>query len=141
MSLTQQVFSMIVIMLIFLSAFFAFFISDSIDRTITDLMYSMMASDQKPIAAVLTGDLDGRDREYLSTYLRADETQTSFLVDDGEIIMASRSPEQEKQVQNWSRSGGQSGRGPAGCRPGRNLPAGGREFYYRMERPLEKTDR
>ena len=42
MSLTQQVFSMIVIMLIFLSAFFAFFISDSIDRTITDLMYTCL---------------------------------------------------------------------------------------------------
>ena len=99
MSLTQQVFSMIVIMLIFLSAFFAFFISDSIDRTITDLMYTMMASDQKPIATVLTRDTDTEDREYLSAYLQADETQTSFLVQDGKIIMASRMPEQESGIQ------------------------------------------
>ena len=135
MSLTQQVFSMIVIMLIFLSAFFAFFISDSIDRTITDLMYSMMASDQKPIAAVLTGDMDGRDREYLSTDLRADETQTSFLVDDGEIIMASRSPEQEKQVQNWLLHQADSLEEalPDAVREG-ICRQGGREFYYRMER-------
>ncbi len=135
MSLTQQVFSMIVIMLIFLSAFFAFFISDSIDRTITDLMYTMMASDQKPIATVLTRDTDTEDREYLSAYLQADETQTSFLVQDGKIIMASRMPEQESGIQEHLLTQADSlfEAVPEEVRSGM-YQEDGRTYYYRMEK-------
>lgn len=135
MSLTQQVFSMIVIMLIFLSAFFAFFISDSIDRTITDLMYTMMASDQKPIATVLTRDTDTEDREYLSAYLQADETQTSFLVQDGKIIMASRMPEQESGIQKHLLTQADSlfEAVPEEVRSGM-YQEDGRTYYYRMEK-------
>lgn len=135
MSLTQQVFSMIVIMLIFLSAFFAFFISDSIDRTITDLMYTMMASDQKPIATVLTRDTDTEDREYLSAYLQADETQTSFLVQDGKIIMASRMPEQESGIQEHLLTQADSlfEAVPEEVRSGM-YQEDGLTYYYRMEK-------
>ena len=135
MSLTQQVFSMIVIMLIFLSAFFAFFISDSIARTITDLMYTMMASDQKPIATVLTRDTDTEDREYLSAYLQADETQTSFLVQDGKIIMASRMPEQESGIQEHLLTQADSlfEAVPEEVRSGM-YQEDGRTYYYRMEK-------
>lgn len=135
MSLTQQVFSMIVIMLIFLSAFFAFFISDSIDRTITDLMYTMMASDQKPIATVLTRDTDTEDREYLSAYLQADETQTSFLVQDGKIIMASRMPEQESGIQEHLLTQADSlfEAVPEEVRSGM-YQEDGRTYYYWMEK-------
>lgn len=135
MSLTQQVFSMIVIMLIFLSAFFAFFISDSIDRTITDLMYTMMASDQKPIATVLTRDTDTEDREYLSAYLQADETQTSFLVQDGKIIMASRMPEQESGIQEHLLTQADSlfEAVPEEVRSGM-YQEDDRTYYYRMEK-------
>ena len=135
MSLTQQVFSMIVIMLIFLSAFFAFFISDSIDRTITDLMYTMIASDQKPIATVLTRDTDTEDREYLSAYLQADETQTSFLVQDGKIIMASRMPEQESGIQEHLLTQADSlfEAVPEEVRSGM-YQEDGRTYYYRMEK-------
>lgn len=135
MSLTQQVFSMIVIMLIFLSAFFAFFISDSIDRTITDLMYTMMASDQKPIATVLTRDTDTEDREYLSAYLQADETQTSFLVQDGKIIMASRMPEQESGIQEHLLTQADSlfEAVPEEVRSGM-YQEDSRTYYYRMEK-------
>ena len=135
MSLTQQVFSMIVIMLIFLSAFFAFFISDSSDRTITDLMYTMMASDQKPIATVLTRDTDTEDREYLSAYLQADETQTSFLVQDGKIIMASRMPEQESGIQEHLLTQADSlfEAVPEEVRSGM-YQEDGRTYYYRMEK-------
>lgn len=135
MSLTQQVFSMIVIMLIFLSAFFAFFISDSIDRTITDLMYTMMTSDQKPIATVLTRDTDTEDREYLSAYLQADETQTSFLVQDGKIIMASRMPEQESGIQEHLLTQADSlfEAVPEEVRSGM-YQEDGRTYYYRMEK-------
>lgn len=135
MSLTQQVFSMIVIMLIFLSAFFAFFISDSIDRTITDLMYTMMASDQKPIATVLTRDTDTEDREYLSAYLQADETQTSFLVQDGKIVMASRMPEQESGIQEHLLTQADSlfEAVPEEVRSGM-YQEDGRTYYYRMEK-------
>lgn len=135
MSLTQQVFRMIVIMLIFLSAFFAFFISDSIDRTITDLMYTMMASDQKPIATVLTRDTDTEDREYLSAYLQADETQTSFLVQDGKIIMASRMPEQESGIQEHLLTQADSlfEAVPEEVRSGM-YQEDGRTYYYRMEK-------
>lgn len=135
MSLTQQVFSMIVIMLIFLSAFFAFFISDSIDRTITDLMYTMMASDQKPIATVLTRDTDTEDREYLSAYLQADETQTSFLVQDGKIIMASRMPEQESGIQEHLLTQADSlfEAVPEEVRSGM-YQEDGCTYYYRMEK-------
>lgn len=135
MSLTQQGFSMIVIMLIFLSAFFAFFISDSIDRTITDLMYTMMASDQKPIATVLTRDTDTEDREYLSAYLQADETQTSFLVQDGKIIMASRMPEQESGIQEHLLTQADSlfEAVPEEVRSGM-YQEDGRTYYYRMEK-------
>lgn len=135
MSLTQQVFSMIVIMLIFLSAFFAFFISDSIDRTITDLMYTMMASDQKPIATVLTRDTDTEDREYLSAYLQADETQTSFLVQDGKIIMASRMPEQESGIQEHLLTQADSlfEAVPEEVRSGM-YQEDGHTYYYRMEK-------
>ena len=135
MSLTQQVLSMIVIMLIFLSAFFAFFISDSIDRTITDLMYTMMASDQKPIATVLTRDTDTEDREYLSAYLQADETQTSFLVQDGKIIMASRMPEQESGIQEHLLTQADSlfEAVPEEVRSGM-YQEDDRTYYYRMEK-------
>lgn len=135
MSLTQQVFSMIVIMLISLSAFFAFFISDSIDRTITDLMYTMMASDQKPIATVLTRDTDTEDREYLSAYLQADETQTSFLVQDGKIIMASRMPEQESGIQEHLLTQADSlfEAVPEEVRSGM-YQEDDRTYYYRMEK-------
>jgi len=135
MSLTQQVFSMIVIMLIFLSAFFAFFISDSIDRTITDLMYTMMASDQKPIATVLTRDTDTEDLEYLSAYLQADETQTSFLVQDGKIIMASRMPEQESGIQEHLLTQADSlfEAVPEEVRSGM-YQEDDRTYYYRMEK-------
>ncbi|WP_300963286.1 sensor histidine kinase [Faecalibaculum rodentium] len=126
---------MIVIMLIFLSAFFAFFISDSIDRTITDLMYTMMASDQKPIATVLTRDTDTEDREYLSAYLQADETQTSFLVQDGKIIMASRMPEQESGIQEHLLTQADSlfEAVPEEVRSGM-YQEDGRTYYYRMEK-------
>ena len=127
--------SMIVIMLIFLSAFFAFFISDSIDRTITDLMYTMMASDQKPIATVLTRDTDTEDREYLSAYLQADETQTSFLVQDGKIIMASRMPEQESGIQEHLLTQADSlfEAVPEEVRSGM-YQEDDRTYYYRMEK-------
>ncbi|WP_276927348.1 sensor histidine kinase [Faecalibaculum rodentium] len=126
---------MIVIMLIFLSAFFAFFISDSIDRTITDLMYTMMASDQKPIATVLTRDTDTEDREYLSAYLQADETQTSFLVQDGKIIMASRMPEQESGIQEHLLTQADSlfEAVPEEVRSGM-YQEDDRTYYYRMEK-------
>ncbi|WP_304408917.1 sensor histidine kinase [Faecalibaculum rodentium] len=122
-------------MLIFLSAFFAFFISDSIDRTITDLMYTMMASDQKPIATVLTRDTDTEDREYLSAYLQADETQTSFLVQDGKIIMASRMPEQESGIQEHLLTQADSlfEAVPEEVRSGM-YQEDGRTYYYRMEK-------
>lgn len=87
LSLTQQIFSMIIIMLLFLSFFFVFILSDSIDTTINSLMYTMLENDQKPLVTLLAaeGGSDLTDNE-LQIYMESMEPQSSFLYFKGALI-------------------------------------------------------
>ena len=84
LSLTQQVLMIIFFMLIFLTLFFNFFLSNNIDLTIGNQMYSMMASRQRPIISILeSGEMEELDNSFYK-YLSADSILTNCLIEDGE---------------------------------------------------------
>ncbi|EOS62152.1 hypothetical protein C815_00043 [Firmicutes bacterium M10-2] len=85
LSLTQQVLMIILLMLIFLALFFTFFMNKNIESTISNQMYGMMDSRQKPIISALKANepIDLTDQLY--RYLSTDTIQTNCLVRGDQI--------------------------------------------------------
>ena len=87
LSLTQQVLVIIFSMLLFLTLFFNYFLSNSIDSTITKRMFSMMASRQQPIVSILESDSEIQITKEVYYYLAADSILSNCLVEDGKDLM------------------------------------------------------
>lgn len=85
LSLTQQVLMIILIMLIFLTLFFTFFLSKNIEVTISNQMYSMMDSRQRPILSALEAGEPVHFDNQLFRYLSTDSIQTNCLIENDQI--------------------------------------------------------
>ena len=80
LSLTQQVLMIILLMLIFLALFFTFFMNKNIEVTISNQMYSVMDSRQKPIISALEANEPVDFENQLFQYLSTDSIQTNCLI-------------------------------------------------------------
>lgn len=93
LSLTQQVLSLILLMVIFLSIFFVFFLSDNMSATISKQIYSMMSYSQQPVVRALeTGRENTFDSEFFE-YLATDPYQETGVVMKTRDYMITRSLE------------------------------------------------
>ncbi len=85
LSLTQQVLMIILVMLIFLTLFFTFFLNKNIEITISNQMYSVMDSRQKPILSALEANEPVTFDNDLFRYLSTDSVQTNCMIEDDTI--------------------------------------------------------
>ncbi|WP_289197274.1 HAMP domain-containing sensor histidine kinase [uncultured Dubosiella sp.] len=85
LSLTQQVLMIILLMLIFLALFFTFFMNKNIEVTISNQMYSVMDSRQKPIISALEANEPVDFENQLFQYLSTDSIQTNCLIEGDQI--------------------------------------------------------
>ena len=88
LSLTQQVLVIIFSMLLFLTLFFNFFLSNSIDSTITKRMFNMMSSRQMPIVSVIESDADVYLTREVYSYIASDSVLSNCLIEDGKDLMS-----------------------------------------------------
>ena len=80
LSLTKQILSIILALVIAFVAFFFFVLSNSVDQTISNQMYDMLANNQAPIISMLEDDpFDSEDTVY--DYLSQNAFQTNCFVD------------------------------------------------------------
>ena len=89
LSLTQQVLVIIFSMLLFLTLFFNYFLSNSIDVTITNRMFNMMASRQEPIISILESKSEVPLTKEIYYYLASDSILSNCLIEDGKDLMLS----------------------------------------------------
>lgn len=85
LSLTQQVLMIILLMLIFLALFFTFFLNKNIEVTISNQMYAMMDSRQKPIIGALEADEPADFNNLLYKYLSTDSIQTNCIIRNDQV--------------------------------------------------------
>lgn len=139
LSLTQQVFSMIIIMLIFLSFFFVFILSDSIDTTISSLMYTMLENDQKPVVTLLSADSGHElNEQELQVYMESLEPQSSCLYKDGTLIGTTEHFHDPKLEQYLAQEAGKLIMAPANVQEG-TFRAPKQMYYYRLQKVADKS--
>lgn len=139
LSLTQQVFSMIIIMLIFLSFFFVFILSDSINSTITSLMYTMMENDQRPLAALIVDNEENAqlaDRE-VAIYMRSVEPEHGFLYRDGQVV--GELPEEEPGLTAFLQKEAEKLDTSVGDVQEGSFAGHKQTFYYRLQRVVTNS--
>lgn len=83
LSLTQQILSIIFIMVMLFMGFFFFVLRASIDQTISTQMYEVLANNQRPIQAMIEDDYAYKNDLY--RYFTEDGTQTNCFVVNGEL--------------------------------------------------------
>ena len=138
LSLTQQVLLIIFSMLLFLTLFFNYFLSNSIDVTITKRMFSMMASRQQPIVSILESDSEIHLTKEVFHYLSADTILSNCLFEDGEDLMESNRLNDPlyativKKADELSRSNQDVME--------EKIQFNGKWYYYRLEK-CERADR
>lgn len=97
LSLTQQVISIILLMVVFLLLFFMFFLSDSINHTISRQIYDMLQARQEPIVNALDlGKQPSRDME-LFGYISTDANMSTMIVNDHHSEYVSRPVKEDSQ--------------------------------------------
>ncbi len=135
MSLTQQVISLILLMVASLIIFFIFFLSDSINQTVGMQIADMLASRQQPIVnAIDTGKSAGSDLELFS-YISSDDHITTLIVTPDRVEMisgtpAGRNPELKDQMLEKAET---QMTGPAAYKNG-VMTYRGKQIYYRFAR-------
>lgn len=88
LSLTGQVFTLILLFLAFFGAFFFVFLSRNIDNTVANQMYDMMASRQQPIINFVqeNGTLSVL-RDDISEFIANDSIQTNCLIQGNKVVL------------------------------------------------------
>lgn len=89
LSLTQQVMVLILLMLVFLTAFFIFFLSDSINNTVSRQIYDMMSARQAPVVRALDMGKSASYDEELFEYLAADSNMTTGITSAKNTVLLS----------------------------------------------------
>ncbi len=135
MSLTQQVVTLILLMVGFLIVFFIFFLSDSINQTINAQIGDMLASRQQPVVNALNmGKQTSSDLE-LFNYISADNHITTMIVTPDHVEMLSSAPEgrnpvlQDELIEKARKQITSASSSVSGA-----LTCKGKRFYYRFAR-------
>lgn len=97
LSLTQQVMVLILLMLAFLTVFFTFFLSDSINETVSRQIFDMMAARQAPIVRALDMGKSASYDPELFDYLAADTNTSTGVVTDTHSVLLSHTEEDTQE--------------------------------------------
>lgn len=97
LTLTQQVISLILLMVVFLGLFFTFFLSDSISHTISEQIYDMLETRQQPILRALSLGKQPSDDYKLLSYISSDANTCTLVVLNDQILILSKPPEERPE--------------------------------------------
>lgn len=97
LSLTQQVFALILLFLAFFAAFFFVFLSKSIDTTLAEQMYDLMAARQQPIVNIIQRNAEILDEDFYE-FMSSDTIQTNCLIQRNQVLAFGDNNTQEHQA-------------------------------------------
>lgn len=91
LSLTQQVMTLILLMLTFLTVFFIFFLSDNITDTIAQQIYSLMSYSEQPVIRAMESGYTDTFESTFFEYLSSDPCQETGVIYQGKNYLVTRS--------------------------------------------------
>ena len=97
LSLTQQVFALILLFLAFFAAFFFVFLSKNIDTTLAEQMYDLMAARQQPIVNIIQRNAEILDEDFYE-FMSSDTIQTNCLIQGNQVLAFGDNNTQEHQA-------------------------------------------
>lgn len=97
LSLTQQVFALILLFLAFFAAFFFVFLSKNIDTTLAEQMYDLMAARQQPIVNIIQRNAEILDEDFYE-FMSSDTIQTNCLIQRNQVLAFGDNNTQEHQA-------------------------------------------